>query len=200
MNDQEFTQLLHKFRDERASILEFCPRIELLMDTQFCKGLDKIIHGSGEKWERKKAVKELGASLPELKGLYMFVWKPDFIIRFAAAPEVEQFCWVLYVGKAGTEEGKNDTIKDRYQREYSSYVGKDASCLWESHAPLARENRLSRFLTLRPLEFWFLPVADVRDILILERKLIRLLGPPLNQQHGPKIRPGKTVPAFEGPK
>jgi hypothetical protein len=130
----------------------------------------------------------------------MFVWKPDLMFRFAAAPHVEQLCWVLYVGKAGTEEGKNDTIKHRYLNEYSNYLGKDASCLWDSHAPTDREQKLARYLTLRPMEYWFLSMGDVRDILILERKLIRLLRPPLNAQHGPKIRPGKTVPAFEEPK
>jgi hypothetical protein len=199
VNDQEFTQLLHKFRDEPASTLQFQPSIEHLMDSQFCKGLDKILHTQGVKWERRKAVATLGASLPDEKGLYMFVWKPDLVFRFAAVPETEQPCWVLYVGKAGTEEGKSDTIKHRYLNEYCKYVGTDASCLWDSHAPLDREQKLARYLTLRPLEYWFLSIADVRDILVLERKLIRLLRPPLNRQHGPKIRPGKTVPAFEEP-
>lgn len=96
--------------------------------------------------------------------------------------------------------GKNDTIKHRYMTEYSKYVGKDPSCLWDSHAPRDREEKLARYLALRPLEYWFLQIPDVRDILILERKMIRMLRPPLNQQHGPKIRPGKTVPAFEEPK
>jgi hypothetical protein len=130
----------------------------------------------------------------------MFVWRPEFTLRFAAPPEIERLSWVLYVGKAGKQGGTTDTIKHRYIGEYSKYVGKDPSCLWDSNAPKDREDRLARYLTLRPLEYWFLIVEDLRDILILERKLIRLLRPPLNQQHGPRIRPGKPVPAFEEPK
>jgi hypothetical protein len=68
--------------------------------------------------------------------------------------------------------------------------------LWEDTPTESREQRLSRYLTLRPLEYWFLILDDVRDIEVLERKLIRMLWPPLNRQHKRKLRPGKTVPAF----
>ena len=201
MNDNEFDRLFHKFRDEPALLLQFQPAIELLMDSQHCKALDKIIYEPGMRWERKKAVATLGSSIPDEKGLYMFVWRPELIFRFSAAPEIEQFSWVLYVGKAGTEEGKSDTLRSRYVNEYSKYVGKDASCLWGNSVPVDREQRLSCYLTLRPLEYWFLPIATVKDIPVLERRFIRLLRPPLNLQHsGPRIRPGKTMPAFEEPK
>lgn len=199
MNEQEVGDVLHKFREEAASILQFQPSIELLMDSAFCQGLDRIIHKPGLMWEKRKATDGLGASLPDMPGLYMFVWRPEFTLRFDAG-YTERFAWVLYIGKAGKEEGKTDTIRHRYVGEYSKYVGRDPSCLWDSHAAKDREDRLSRYLTLRPLEYWFLTVDDVRDILILERKLIRLLRPPLNQQHGPKVRLGKPVPAFEEPK
>lgn len=201
MNEQEFTTLLHKFRDEPASLLSFQPCIEMLIDSSHCQHLDKIIHDANVKWERKKAVDTLGGSLPRMKGLYMFVWKPEMVFRFAATPATEQLFWVLYVGKAGIEGGKDDTIRDRYISEYSNYVGKDAKCLWDTHVAVTeREQRLARYLTLRPLEYWFLEIPDVRDILILERKLLKMLRPPLNTQHGPKVRPGKTVAAFEEPK
>ncbi len=201
VNEEEFILLLHKFRDEPAVRLNFTPSIELLIDSRFCKGLDKLIcPQGGPKWERRQAVETLGASLPDERGLYMFVWRPEFVFRFAAAPDTERFCWALYVGKAGIEEGKNDTIRTRYLSEYAKYVGRDASCLWADPPPADREQRLSRYLTLRPLEYWFLTLSTVRDIELFERKLIRLLQPPLNFQHGPKIRPGKTIPAFEEPK
>jgi hypothetical protein len=199
MNDSEFIQLLHKFRDEPATSLLFQPAIELLIDDEFCKGVDKAIHDAGVKWERRTAVDGLGDSLPDERGLYMFVWRPQLMFRFDSMPATERLSWTLYIGKAGTEEGTQDTIRNRYRSEYRKYVGKDASCLWDQTTPVDREQRLARFLTLRPLEYWFLTMRNVRDILILERKLIRLLRPPLNQQHGVKIRPGKTIPAFEEP-
>jgi hypothetical protein len=104
---------------------------------------------------------------------------------------------VLYIGKAGIEDGKFDTIKSRYSSEYSKYVGGDIGCLWDDKPAIEREQKLARYLTLRPLEYWFLPIPTTKDIPLLERKLVRLLKPPLNNQHsGPRIKPGKTVPAF----
>jgi hypothetical protein len=46
------------------------------------------------------------------------------------------------------------------------------------------------------LEYWYLTLDNVRDIELLEKRLIRMLRPPLNQQHGRRLRPGKPVPAF----
>ena len=137
----------------------------------------------------------LVASTGRARALYVRL-APELALRFASPPLEERFCWVLYVGKAGERDGTRDTIKNRYQQEYSKYVGQNATCLWEDTAAESREQRLSRYLTLRPLEYWFLTLDDVRDIQVLERKLIRLLRPPLNQQHGRKLRSGKTVPAF----
>lgn len=200
MNDQEFEQVLAKYRDEAAPLLEFYPYVEHLIDSNYCKCLDKIIHAADVRWERRKAVENLGVSLPEVKGLYMFVWAPDFCFRFDGQAAAERIYWVLYVGKAGTQDGTHDTIKHRYLTEYSKYVGKDPSGLWNRQPAVSREERLSRFLTLRPLEYWFLPLTKESDIELFEKKLIRMLQPPLNRQHGPKIRPGKPVPAFEEPK
>lgn len=200
MNEQEFALLMHKFRFEPATPLQFQPCIELLIDGDFCKGIDKIIHEAGTTWERRIAVESLGTSLPDERGLYMFVWRPELTFRFSAAPQTERPCWALYVGKAGTEDGTKDTIRQRYLSEYSKYVGRDASCLWDAKDAVERHDRLARYLTLRPLEYWFLPMLNVRDIGLLERKIIKLLNPPLNRQHGVKIKPGKTVPAFEEPK
>ncbi len=168
------------------------------MDSQYCKSVDRLLHQEF-RWERRTAVDTLGPSLPSVTGLYMFVWRPVLTIRFAAEPATEQPFWVLYIGKAGQEYGNHDTIRDRYISEYKKYVGKDPSCLWKECQPTSRGNRLALFLTLRPLEFWFLELSNVRDIAILEKKLIKLLRPPLNHQHGAVVRPGKPVPAFEDP-
>ena len=199
MNDQELGDVLAKYRDEVAPSLSFQPSISHLMDSPYCKSVDRLLHQS-LRWERRTAVDTLGPSLPSVTGLYMFVWRPVLTIRFAAEPAVEQPFWVLYIGKAGRECATHDTIRDRYVSEYKLYVGKDPSCLWENRQPTTRSSRLALFLTLRPLEFWFLELTNVRDIAILEKKLIKLLRPPLNYQHGAVVRPGKPVPAFEDPK
>jgi len=200
MNEQDLTDLLHKFRDEVASSLQFQPSIELLMDNQFCSSIVRQVHKTGILWERKIAVDSLGYSLPDVTGLYMFVWRPTLEFRFDASREAERLCWILYIGKAGTEGGSKDTIRNRYLSEYSKYVGKDPSCLWDQRTPTSREDRLARYLTLRPLEYWFLEIDHIPDIPILERKLIRMMQPPLNRHHGPKIRLGKPVPISEEPK
>jgi hypothetical protein len=149
MNDQEFEQVLAKYRDEPAPILEFHPYVEHLLDSGYCKHLDRIIHESEARWERRKAVDNLGASLPDVKGIYMFVWTPDFCFRFDTQPTSERTNWVQYVGKAGTQTGTHDTIKNRYIDEYHKYVGKDPSGLWSREPAVTREERLSRYLTLR---------------------------------------------------
>lgn len=196
MNEAEFVQLVHKFRDEPAATLIFEPSIEILIDTAHCDSLNRSIHESGCKWERRLATPNLGPQLPDERGLYMFVWKPQLALKFEQAPAEERFCWVLYVGKAGEKDATADTIRNRYLSEYSKYVGKDATCLWDHTPAESREDRLSRFLTLRPLEYWFLTLENVRDIELLERRLIKMLRPPLNQQYGRKLRVGKPVPAF----
>lgn len=196
MNDNEFFQLVHKYRDEAATPLSFEPAIEILIDSVHCESLVKSIHQGGSKWERMVATPALAAMLPAERGLYMFVWRPMLALKFAQPPNEERFCWVLYVGKAGQSDGTSDTLKDRYGSEYCKYVAKDATCLWDETPAESREERLSRYLTLRPLEYWYLTLDNVRDIEVLEKRLIRMLRPPLNQQHGRRLRPGKPVPAF----
>jgi hypothetical protein len=197
MNDQEFIQALHKYRDESVSYpLDFRPSLERLMDTQHCQELSKVFHRTA-KWERTKAVESLGASLPDARGLYMFVWRPELTFPFESG-QIERLSWVLYVGKAGKEEGEYDTIKGRYLKEYRRFVGGDVGVLWDRKPPREREERLARYLTVRPLEYWFLLLDEPEDIRLLERKLIRILSPPLNRQlTGPRLRLGTPVPAFE---
>jgi hypothetical protein len=197
MNDNEFAQTLHKFREEPiAHPLDFRPSIERLMDSHHCQELGRIFHRES-KWERRKAVEGLGSSLPESRGVYAFVWRPELFLPFETGT-IEHLSWVLYVGKAGVESGEHDTIRSRFLSEYRQFVGGDIACLWDKEVPREREDRLARYLTLRPLEYWFLLLEHPRDIQLLERKLIRMLSPPLNKQlTGPRLRTGVAVPAFE---
>jgi hypothetical protein len=196
INDEEFTLLVHKFRDEPASILAFTPCIEKLIDSEHCRQIGALMHQNGAKWERRKATNSLHKSLPSIRGVYMFVWRPCLTLRFDPHDEMQVVTFVLYVGKAGVEGGVSDTIQSRYQGEYSKYIARDASSLWEEKVPETREERLEKYLTLRPLEYWFLPVERVRDIVQMEKQLIKMLRPPLNTQHGVRLRPGKSEPAF----
>ncbi|RYZ90099.1 MAG: hypothetical protein EOP06_08345 [Proteobacteria bacterium] len=172
------------------------------MDNEECKGLATILHGTSLKWERKVATSTLWTMLPQERGLYMFVWCPELMFCCenrldTSATDIEYFRWILYVGKAGVEDGKSDTLKDRYKNGYAKYVGNDPSLLWKSQPGenTKRDALLSRYLTLRPLEFWYLTLEDTYDILTLEKKLIKTLNPPLNKQHGKRLIPGKPEPA-----
>ena len=193
MNTEEFKQALLKYREEEVTHpLIFMPRIEHLIDHEYCLNLNELLLQEGYKWEKRKATSELGISLPDEAGLYMFVWKPTFSLTFDSGTVEEYLSWVLYIGQAGGKEEETGTIKKRYTGEYYKYIGKDISQLWEKDEITKREQLLARYLTLRPLEYWFLTVDNKSEIHLLERKLIKLLRPPLNRQYGPKLRTGKT--------
>ena len=202
LSTQQFNRLLVKFRDETTHPISFEPCLERLMDSSECLALTEILHGEGLKWERKPATSTLWSMLPDERGIYMFVWCPDLTFRFEspqdiAATDYERLRWVLYVGKAGVEEGKSDTLKQRYRSGYSKYVGQDPSPLWNRRPAenTRREELLARYLTVRPLEFWYLLFEDPEDIRMLEKRLIKTLNPPLNKQHGRRLIPGKPEPA-----
>lgn len=194
MNDEEFARMLVKYRDEPACDIHFSPRIDSLMDSELCRRLSMLLHNNS-KWVRQKATANLAEMLPSKRGLYMFIWRPEFIFRCEEVPEVERFFGVLYVGKAGIENGTNDTIKQRYKSEYSKFVGQDADLLWTTTVPTKRHERLGKYLTLRPLEFWHLEMESIPDIHQFEKKLISMFRPPLNDQHLHYLRPGKPEPA-----
>jgi hypothetical protein len=196
LSDEEFIQLVHKFRDEQAPVLTFKPCVEKLLDAEHCRQITGIMHQNGARWERRIATHDLHESLPKTRGIYMFVWRPCLTLRFDPPRDLDPVTLVLYVGKAGVVDGTHDTFKARYQNEYCRYVARDASVLWEETAEDSREARLGRYLTLRPLDYWFLEVEQIRDIALLEKQLIRMLRPPLNTQHGARFRLGKPEPAF----
>lgn len=199
MNDDEYQRALHKYREECIPHpLDFRPSLERLLDSHHCNEMAKIFNAHG-RWEKMRAVATLGLSLPPKRGVYMFVWRPDLHFPFESGSP-ERIPWILYVGKAGRVAGDHDTIRHRYLHEYHAFVGGDVALLWNREPPRDREDRLKRYLCLRPLEYWFLLLDDPNDIYLLERKLIRMLAPPLNRQlAGPRLIPGRPKPAFEEP-
>lgn len=194
-NKDEYDLTLEKFRDVEPQALHFLPSVSHLIDIVHCEAISKLLREGGARWERAMATPTLGDSLPAERGLYMFVWCPQLTLEIENPRS--KFCpsWVLYVGKAGVEGGTHDTIQHRYVSEYSKYVGSDPSSLWDTPAADDRHARLGRYLSLRPLEHWFLPLKNPKDISHLERNLIRILNPPVNRQHGAKLRATITEPA-----
>jgi len=194
MNDNELQQLLRTRRDEPAVPLHFTPCVERLLDGDLCESITRITQTSGACWERYLAHDGLDSQLPAERGVYMFVWRPRISFSFSATQQ-QTLPWILYVGKAGTTGGVADTLPARY-KTYRRYIGQSPTGLWDRIPPRTREERLSRYLTLRPLEYWFVTVPEISEISRLEKHLIKLFRPPLNDHHTRCLRPGLTAPAF----
>jgi hypothetical protein len=198
LSESEFQQVILRYRDEPIPGVFFSPAFERFLDHSYVRSLQEEFRGNKFKWERRVAVPALAGQLPRERGIYMFVWSPGPVFEFAANDDRQEISWILYIGKAGVEGGESDTFQDRYRKAYQKHLGGDPSGLWAGDASgEGREFRLQRFLSLRPLEYWFLPVLDIKYIPVLERRLIRLFRPPLNAQHGGfRARIGKPSPAW----
>jgi hypothetical protein len=194
MNDGDFQQLIRARRDEPAVPLHFAPCIERLVDRDLCESVLRITQTLGVCWERYMAHDTLDSQLPAERGVYMFVWRPGISFSFTATQQ-QTLPWILYVGKAGTSEGVADTLPARY-KTYRRYIGKSPVLLWNRIPPRTREERLARYLTLRPLEYWFITMKEVSEISRLEKHLIKLFRPPINDHHARCLRPGRATPAF----
>jgi len=149
----------------------------------------------GMKWEHQRAVKELWRILPPVSGLYMFVFRSPLTLSAVAGSH--QPIWVLYVGRAGSETQAH-TIKERYRQNYAKYVEGDPEALWSKDQILNRDQRLARYLTIYPLEFWWLEITDRTKIKPLEDHLIKILDPLLNTTQKLNLRPSAPEPAFKG--
>jgi hypothetical protein len=153
----------------------------------------------GSEWEIRVAQPDLYNQLPMESGLYMFVWKPELKFTAAAKPKVRSFPWILYIGQAGADSSSN-TLRSRY-KEYAKLMNGDPEDLFSRNAPANRDERMSRYLRLRPLEYWWKEISDQSKILKLERALVTLLHPPLNSQHNRgriAVRKGTSTNAFRG--
>jgi hypothetical protein len=195
----EFAQIVTRHRDTAISGLNFEPNVTAGLAKSEVELLTLDLSQVSKGWERRRVVENM-PSLPKVRGLYMFVWAPPLTLMQECGKQSHVVSWVLYVGKAGVDGGTHDTIKDRYASEYKKYVSTSANVLWQSKTSdhsAVRAERMKKFFSLQPLDFWFLPMEDTNMISGLEKRLIRYLNPPLNKQHsGPKIRPANTVSAF----
>lgn len=188
-------QLVAEQRDEPSPTLELQIPLLRLLDVPYCEDLNNKLRAVAGEWEVMMATERGAESLPSQPGLYMFVWRPP--LRFRAPQRPDSFAYILYVGKAGSEQS-DSTIKVRY-RSYTRYLAGEPDKLWEEPVVRTRPTELARYLNLRPLEFWYTVIADRDEVSLLEKQLIKTLNPPLNGQQVPKVRLTTPQPAFRRP-
>ena len=190
----EIQRALAEYVEEPSPGLVLELHVARLLDAESCTALMERLHKQGGPWEVVPAKEHLDAQLPKTSGLYMFVWSTPAVL--SSENEDYPLKYPLYVGKAGNQGGS--TLRTRY-KEYSAFIAGDMGKLWETNHPKTRNAMLAKWLTLKPLEYWFLSLPTVEDdeISRLEKRLIRLLNPPLNRSHKPSLRiAAKTSPAF----
>lgn len=175
--------------------IPFSPSVRFLQDQDFCGTLQLDLSKWATNWEKRKATKNLWTTLPDLPGLYMFVWKNTEIGFPTDTNSQEFFSWCLYVGQAGANNSSN-TLKSRYQQEYSSYINSDPDNFWVETANHTRKSRLKLLLSLSPIEFWYTMVEDRSKIENLESRLIRAFRPPGNSLGKNTLKPRQPVAAF----
>lgn len=190
--------LLALRRGEQAPPLQLSLPVDLLIDTEHCSRVASVLKEIAAAWETSPALPGLGETLPDSPGLYMFVWEPRISLFLANDEKHHKFRYVIYVGKTGGS-GSQNTLKKRYNGEYAKYVGGDPSILWEPVDVKTRDGMLQRYLTLHPLEYWYMEYPDKKKDQIdkHEEYLRRLLSPPCNiQQPRTRVRKGPACPAF----
>lgn len=194
--DERIDRVVTRHRDEPSPALPVDWGVLRLLDERHCRGLQQDLAEWAAPWELRQATPDLHNSLPDEPGLYMFVWRPPF--EFAVADQVMPggIHQIIYVGQAGGATSRSaNTLRLRY-RDYLGFLNSEPSKMWAEPAGSGRKEVLSRYLTLRPLEYWFSIVKDRALITNLESRLIQLLNPPGNSTGGPTLRPARPVPAL----
>lgn len=193
MMDSVVRQTLARHREDPPQGMGLTLPIHHQMDQDFCGAVSADLSKHCGAWEKRLATPDLWKQLPAESGVYMFVFASKLVFQTATASFSPT--WVLYVGRAGNATS-NRTIRDRYQGEYCKYIGKDPEILWSTNAPTCREERMARFLTIYPLQYWFTTIADRSQIPNIEDRLIKLLAPTLNERQQPRLRPQAPQTAF----
>ena len=184
-------------KGEASPLLELHLKLADLSDDTHCRTVaERLRQTCSAGWEVLQIPSGQSAApgLPRDPGLYMFVWHPTFLLDMAAGG-THRFMHVLYVGVAGPR-GSRGTIRSRFEGEYVKYIDGNPDALW-SNAPCDdRVSRLSRYLTLRPLELWYICADEVDGLSGLESRLINILNPPLNRKGRGRLRPAGRSRAF----
>lgn len=185
---EALARMVQRHREEDSPALPIEVGLLRMLDVTSCQQLDLDLREFASPWEIHQATENLASVLPDEPGLYMFVWRPQFQFAVDGRPTHGSFPQLLYIGQAGASQADSgNTIRRRY-KEYTRYLRANPEGLWTDSEPKTREQRLSRYLPLRPMEFWCCTVADRGRIRGLEKRLIRLWNPPLNDSDRPKLR------------
>jgi hypothetical protein len=198
-DDPLLQQAIALHRDDTSVTLNFTPCLVRLLDNSHCQMVSESLRALGSDWEIRAAQPDLYYQLPMRSGLYMFVWNPDLKLTVADGPKIRTFPWILYIGQAGAGSSTN-TLRDRYKSTYAKLLSGDPNQLFASGAPANRYERLSRYLRLRPLEYWWKEIPDQSIISRLEKALVAAIQPPLNSQHNHgrlPVRRGTSTRAFQ---
>lgn len=192
----QIRQLLARHREDPAPPLEISLPVHHQLDEDFCSTVTHAVGHHCTHWEKYRATPTLWRQIPDHCGIYMFVFESK--LSFVRECEVYHPSWVLYVGRAG-KVGSDRTLRDRYREEYSKYLSGNPEILWSNEYPRTRKEKLQRYLTLYPLQYWCSVINDRRQIEFIEDRLIKLLAPPLNTQQQPRLRRHAEQPAFRSP-
>jgi hypothetical protein len=186
-------ETLARHREDPPPGMNLMLPIHHQMDQDFCGAVSNDLMRYCTAWEKRLATSDLWRQLPAQCGVYMFVFASTLVFR----SESNSFSptWVIYVGRAGSATS-NRTVRDRYYGEYCKYIGKNPEVLWHKTAPSTREERMARFLTIYPLQYWYTTIEDHEKIPSIEDRLIKLLSPVLNDRQLPRLRPQPPQAAF----
>jgi hypothetical protein len=192
-----FVPLVRRYGETDSPSLRVDLGLRRLLDRAHCRSLQRDLAEFASPWEVRSVTDQLGETLPDTPGLYMFVWRPDFAFQMASDSKPEGPLQVLYIGQAGGGRNSSGTLRGRY-KGYRKYLNGNPEEIWTDGAiPTRREGILARYLPLRPLEYWCSEVEDSSRVSLLEDRLIKLLNPPLNINQGPRLRPQSAQPAFK---
>jgi hypothetical protein len=195
---QAIQDVLALKRGAVAPALNISLPVEILCDVDHCVAISERLKNIKSTWERVPAISGIGENLPDSAGLYMFVWVPDFSFVLASDEKSHNFNHVIYIGKTGGN-GSQNTLRSRYNSEYRKYVDGSPAALWDIDEKKSRDILLQKYLTLYPLEYWYLEFSndEKNEIDNLEGLLLKIIHPPCNLQKS-KIRltKGPACPAF----
>ena len=167
----------------------------LLLDRARCRMIQMLIEKASQgSWEVLPATSASVASVPPSPGVYMFVWHPTLTFCRSDPHADQTLRFILYVGKTGGSTSKA-TLKSRF-KDYRQYFGSSPESLWSGAALTNRRSRLRCFLSLEPLEYWFLACNSTSHIDEIEARLQSVLNPPINKKREPILRVGSSRSAF----
>lgn len=184
---------VHRHRDEPSPVLPVEWPLVRLLDVAGSQTLVDDLRRWGQPWEIYEATEDLWEMLPDSPGLYMFVWRPWFRFTIAetsaaaGARRPNSLSQILYVGQAGASvDAGGSTLRQRY-KSYRRYIRADPDDLWTTAHATTRP-QLSRYLALRPLEYWFSVIEDRTEIKRLESRMLAIFNPPMNKNELPRIK------------